>query len=136
MTETIVFLIFSFGSWLISRVLKKAEKDEFEDRSDAIGTITKKIDTVGGNIMFYVSFINSQGESVEGQSISYSSMRRKFKINESVRIKYHIRKKGRPLVSIIDDDLISCRLGAVKAAKNMKIASIIFFILAVVAFLL
>ena len=136
MKATIVFLVFSIGSWLLSRLFKSAEKDDFEDRPDATGTITRNIQEEGGTIMFYVSFADNQGRPFEGQSISYSSTKGKYRIGDSARIKYHITKKGRALVSIIDDDLTPCRLGAVKAARNTKIASIVFIVLAVVALVL
>jgi len=132
--EIRVFIILAIISYLARRVSIWVSKDIFIDAMETTGTITKIIVCDDGTIMYYVSFTTDEGRYIEGQSIYYSSTKGKYKKNDTVPIKYLINKRGRALVSLVDDDLVPCRESGKTAARNMLIASIVFLIIAAIFF--
>ena len=134
MKEIRVFIILAIISYLARRVSIWVSKDIFIDAMETTGTITKIIVCDDGTIMYYVSFTTDEGRYIEGQSIYYSSTKGKYKKNDTVPIKYLINKRGRALVSLVDDDLVPCRESGKTAARNMLIASIVFLIIAAIFF--
>ena len=135
MKEIRVFIILAIISYLARRVSIWVSKDIFIDAMETTGTITKIIVCDDGTIMYYVSFTTDEGRYIEGQSIYYSSTKGKYKKNDTVPIKYLINKRGRALVSLVDDDLVPCRESGKTAARNMLIASIVFLIIAAIFFI-
>ncbi|TGY38964.1 hypothetical protein E5347_16580 [Clostridium sartagoforme] len=134
MKEIMVFLVLAIVSYLLRRLFIWIDKDSFIDERETTGTITRIIDDEGGTIMYYVSFVDEDGIYMEGQSIHYSSTKGKYKINDTVSIKYSINKKGRAQVSLLDDELVSCAESVKTASRNMLIASIVFLIIAAIFF--
>lgn len=134
MKEIVVFLVFAVIAYAFRRLFIWLDKDSFIDARETNGTITRIIYDEGGTVKYYVSFVTNEGMHMEGQSIYYASTKGKYKINDTVAIKYFINRKGRARVALIDDELITCEESIKKAARNMLIATIVFLIISAIFF--
>jgi len=97
-----------------------------------IGTITKRIQE-DCRINFYVEFFDQNGQRHVGRSITYKSTKGKYYQGDSADIKYYFSPKGRPIVVINDDDLVSCEQEAKPIATIMLVVAIILIIIGVIS---
>ena len=134
MTAGFVFIVLSIASYGVYQACLHNAEDHREHCS-ASGTITRVVKTDSGGTMYYIQFMNMDGIEMEGQSVYYMRTNCKYQMGDPVNISYFITKKGRARIKIDDPDLSPSSDSAITAARNMKIASIVFFIIAMISFI-
>lgn len=99
-------------------------------RYTGIGTITKRIQE-DCRTNFYVEFCDQNGKLHVGRSITYKSTQGKYYEGDSASIKYFFSPKGRPVVIIDDNELISCEQEAKPVGVIMLVVAIMLIVLGV-----
>lgn len=134
MREVIVFVVLALISYVLRLWIISLDTDDFKESKEVTGVITKVLQSDYGNTSYYVSFVADDGTQLEGESIYYSSTKKKYKRNDLVPIKYVIGRKGDVMVALLDDELISCNNALKVASRNLLIATVVFLIIAVIFF--
>lgn len=134
MKEGIVFLVLSLIAYAFRLLFKNLDKDQFKDKIETVGMITKIIDSEYGNIKYYVSFLDNEGKQMKGESIYYSSTKGKYDEGDLVKFKYSIIREWYAQVSVVDNELIPCRNSYKEYSRNMLISTIVFLIISAIFF--
>ncbi len=128
----IVFIVIA-AVILLMRSLILPSKNE-PVRYTGTGTITKRIQE-DCRINFYVEFCDQNGKVHVGRSITYKSTKGKYHEGDSANIKYFFSPKGRPLVIIDDDELVSCEEEAKTVSVIMLTAAVVLIVFGIVCIL-
>ncbi len=126
----ILFIVIAIVILLMRGFIKPSKKEPLYYTS--IGTITKRIQE-DCRINFYVEFYDQNGQIHVGRSITYKSTGGKYFEGDTANIKYYFSPKGRPLVVIDDDDLVSCEEESKPIASIMMIAAIVLITIGVIS---
>lgn len=134
MKEIIVFMVLALISYVFRLLFISLAKDEFKDKKETNGVITRVFQSEYGNIQYYVSFVTDDGTQMEGESVYYSSTKVKYDKGDSVTIKYLIIREGCAQVAVVDNELVPCRDSFKTYANNLLLASVVFIIIAAIFF--
>lgn len=132
MKGVVIFTVLAFISYVLHRVFIFLSKGDPIDRIQCSGIITKVIENDVGGIRYYITFINQVGNEMVGQSIDYKRTHNKYHVHDPVDIKYFITKKGKARIMVNDSELEPYADVTITVARNMKITSIIFIMIAVI----
>lgn len=127
---TVCILILAFLTLKFSKCLSEDVTKDFV-KKETTGVIDKLIrEKGGGAFWYYVNFIDKDtGKAIRAGSNYFKTGSKRLNVGEEVKIKYYYTKRGRPYVEIIDDTLVTLNSDT-SIARNVKVISIILFIIA------